>query len=297
MRTTRTLIAATAGLMILGSACGGADNAVLSPVEPIGDLEVVVPPAPTAGAPVTVELSIPQPAPEVTQPAPEPQPEPEPEPQPEPEPEPTDPSLVDEFAPTPAPDTSPANGTELVVIAVRYDSFLNFRAEPSIEGAVVDTSTAVSTDEIVSLHEAATGPLGAQWWKVTVDGQEAWARSAHLAVPGAPSDITDEVAEAMGVLMSENLTTLAQSVFESRGYGPTSEMVIVGEPLAFDGAGGFVIIDVLVQLDDSVRGERLRIDAELVQEDGEEVQFVVLESVTRTVLCTRAVDAGTGYCV
>jgi hypothetical protein len=183
------------------------------------------------------------------------------------------------------------------VVGVRWDDDLNFRSAPGTSNPILDTVTSLDIDHTITGLGQAWQFDDSIWWKVNVDGTEAWASQRFLAAPGFSDDIFDEVAAELGVLKAADMEDLANMVAETRDAdGPEPRVVIVGEPLAFDGVGAFITIDVLDFGDDALKGERLKITATLVyeDEDAEEriVDFVVLERVERTILCGRGVTEG-----
>lgn len=192
-------------------------------------------------------------------------------------------------------DFGMAEGSKLSVIGVAWDDDLNFRTGPGTSNPVLTAVESIDTDhDIIALGEAWQID-SAIWWKVTVDGTEAWASQRFLAAPGLNDNVFDEVAEGLGVLKAETLESLAQAVAETRpAGGPTPRVVIVSEPLVFPGSGATVTIDLLDLGDDALVGERLRITTALIMSDGDEptVEAFVLTDVTRTILCGRGVQEG-----
>lgn len=195
-------------------------------------------------------------------------------------------------------DFGPQVGTGLAIVGVAYDDELNFRDGPSV-GADIVTSLAPLSDDLdmSALGEAWAAPSGV-WWKVAVVGEEVWANQAYLGSLGSTFDGFDAVASELGVLKFEDVESAALAVAATRASDePESRFVFAGEPLAFD-VGGFAIVDVLDLGDDSVKGERLRIDVDIVfdAESGEpgaqDVAFVVLTGVDITPICGRGTSEG-----
>lgn len=196
-------------------------------------------------------------------------------------------------------DFGPQLGTPLAVVGVEYDDALNFRTEPSPSAAIVTSSPPLADDlDMSALGEAWNAP-GGVWWKVNIVGQEAWANQKFLGTLGASVDFFDVVAEELGVLMFPDVESAALAVAETQATTePESRIVFVGEPLAFNGVGGFATVDVLDVGDDALKGLRLAIETELVydEESGDEgaqdVAFVVLTGVEMTPICGRGVSDG-----
>ncbi len=192
-------------------------------------------------------------------------------------------------------DFFPPIGTSFTVVGVRWDDDLNFRSGPGTSNSVLANVASIDNGhDIIGLGQAWQFE-DSIWWKVSVNGTEAWASSRFLAAHGQVDDIFDEVAADLLILKSANLTELAERVADSRSDGePATRMVIVGEPFAFEGSGGTITIDVLGFGDDALKGERLTITAALIMSADDEpvVEAVVLEGVKRVLLCSRGVSGG-----
>lgn len=195
-------------------------------------------------------------------------------------------------------DFGPPEGTGLAVVGVAYDDELNFRSGPAPDADIIEAFGPLSDDlDIAYLGESWAAPTGV-WWKVMVAGSTVWANQAFLGALGTPQNAFDEVGAELGVLMFESVEAAALAVAETRAsVDPESSIVFAGEPLAFE-VGGFAIVDVIGLGDDSVKGERIRVDVEIVfdEESGEEgaqdVAFVVLTNVDITPICGRGVSDG-----
>lgn len=195
-------------------------------------------------------------------------------------------------------DFGPSAGSGLAIVGVAFDDTLNFRAAPSPDAEMLESIAPLSDDlDMSALGEAWAAPSGV-WWKVNVAGTEAWANQAFLGGLGATENRFDEVASELGVLMFEDVESAALAVAETRASeDPLSRIVFAGEPLAFE-TGGFAVVDVLDLGDDSVKGERIRIDVEIVfdeasgEEGAQDVAFVVLTDVQITPICGRGTSGG-----
>ncbi len=189
-------------------------------------------------------------------------------------------------------DYGPVAGESLHVVGVRHDDVLNFRVDPDPTSAVVAT--------VAPLHEALTiiasgqawiAPSGT-WWKVTVNGEQAWANQSYLASIGHGDDFFYDVSKALGILRFETITDAAQAVAGTHtSETPESRVVIVGAPLT-SGSGAGMAVDVLGLGDDSLKGIRIRIEVEFIYDDsGENVEAVVLTDVYMNPLCARGSEA------
>lgn len=101
-----------------------------------------------------------------TTPEPTPEPTPSPSPTPEPTPSPTP-------TPRPTPDISDMEGT-IARVVVKEDSYLNLRAEPDVESAVLDTL--FPGDAVQVLRE------GAAWCKVRFGEVIGWLGSNYIEI-------------------------------------------------------------------------------------------------------------------
>lgn len=195
-------------------------------------------------------------------------------------------------------DFGPSLGTGLAIVGVAFDDTLNFRAEPAPDAEILEAFGPLSADlDISALGEAWAAPSGV-WWKVNVAGTEAWANQAFLGGLGSTQSAFDQVAAEFGVLKFETVEAAALAVAELRASDdPESRIVFVGEPLAFE-VGGFAVVDVLDLPDDAVKGERIRVDVDIVfdeasgEEGAQDVAFVVLTNVEITPICGRGVSGG-----
>lgn len=195
-------------------------------------------------------------------------------------------------------DFGPSAGTGLAIVGVAFDDTLNFRSEPSPGAEILQSFGPLSDDlDTSALGEAWAAPSGV-WWKVSVAGTEAWANQAFLGSLGTTQVAFDEIAAEFGVLKFETVEAAALAVAALRASDdPESRIVFAGEPLAFE-VGGFAIVDVLDLGDDSVKGERIRVDVDVVfdeasgEEGAQDVAFVVLTNVEITPICGRGVSGG-----
>ena len=195
-------------------------------------------------------------------------------------------------------DFGPQPGTGLAIVGVAYDDELNFRDGPSTSADVITSFGPLNNDlDMAAVGESWAAPSGV-WWKVNVDGDEAWANQSFLGSLGSTVNAFDDVGAELGVLKFENVEAAALAVAETRAStDPVSRIVFVGEPLAFDDVG-FAVVDVLDLGDDSVKGERIRIDVEVVfdeasgEEGAQDIAFVVVNDVEITPICGRGTSGG-----
>lgn len=196
---------------------------------------------------------------------------------------------------TPAPPTTtivpvpgPIPGSPWSVVGVPHDDALNVRAAPGALSPVVGTLAPTTADVRAEGDAALVGRV--IWWRVSVEAFEGWVSSRYLAGAGTTDDVTSAVVSAnAGVRPSApSMEELASLVVELRGAG---EHVVVAPPGEAEGIGE-VLIDRFVEGDDAIRGERLRIFGQRLEEGGS----FGLYAVESTSLCWRAVD-DEGLCV
>ncbi len=190
-------------------------------------------------------------------------------------------------------DFGPTAGTPLDVVGVRSDDTLNFRSGPGTQNEVLTTVAPRAAVDITATGEAWQFETSI-WWKVTVDGQEAWANQRFLAPLGNVIDITDDVRASISSDRADTIEELAMRVAESRAdTDPAPSIVVIGEPEALDAIGGRMVIDVLGFPDDSVHGERLVITVTFGREEGSDtVDFVTLDRVDALAVCARGLSDG-----
>jgi len=195
-------------------------------------------------------------------------------------------------------DFGPSAGTPLAVVGVTHDDTLNFRVDPSPDADIVVSHGPLSEDlDIEALGSAWAAPSGV-WWMVDVGDTTGWANQAFLASLGETSDAFDQIAAELDSLQFETVEAAALAVADVRASDdPVSEIVFAGEPLLFE-IGGFATVDVIGLGDDSVNGERIRIDVDVVfdeasgEEGAQDVAYVVLTNVEISPMCGRGLTGG-----
>ena len=182
----------------------------------------------------------------------------------------------------------PAAGTQLGVIGVAYDDWLNVRDVPN--GEVVATLTlqlsiggAGLEESALLVRDAAAEELFARigiasltatgrtrdlatstWHEIQAGPVVGWASSNYLAPlsPSAQFDITAQVtADIDGVAAAETLDELVERIVATVASNePVSRVRTVAPPGAFEAIID-IAVDVVGQPDDSIRGYRLLIAA------------------------------------
>ncbi len=200
-------------------------------------------------------------------------------------------------------DFGPAPGTLLHVVGVAWDDELNFRVSPDPASDIVLSAAPRRPLDLAAAGESWNAP-GGVWWRVTVAGEDAWANQRYLGALGAPVAAFDQIAAELETLEYPTLDEVADAVAATRASAePESRVVLVNEPLMFD-AGGVLFVDVMDLGDDSVKGERIRIDlapvwqAEEDAADAGEPELVAVRvtEIELTPICGRGVTTD-GYCL
>lgn len=175
-----------------------------------------------------------------------------------------------------------------MVIGVRHDDVLNLRAGPGVGAGILDEIPPTFTD-LVALGNTRQLP-GSFWIEVDYEGTEGWVHLGFVGYEGVVDDLTSIVVDELGEIPVEATMTelgeLVAGVFASED--PQSDIVQVTPVTSGDLAE--VTYDVIGLGDDAVRGLRLHVFAEVV-DDG-----FSLKSVEVTTICGRGVD-GDELCV
>lgn len=184
------------------------------------------------------------------------------------------------------------------VAADDADGGLNVRSAPNSQAAIL--ATFERGKELIS-----TGGCqvfgSADWWEVTTsDGAlTGWASSRFLSVQppftpgiGAPSNDTADVG-----LFANDVDELVRSLSTSYGFTGNAVVTEVSAPEALDAIGGQATYDLTGLGDDSIDGYRLEIGFAFNKDaNGDPISGVILQSVTSSPLCSRAVTPD-GVCV
>ena len=174
------------------------------------------------------------------------------------------------------------------VVGVRHDDVLNIRVDPG------PTSPIVATLEPTGDGVVATGvavQVGSTvWWEVDVGSTSGWVAATYLGAFGSTGDVTsDVIARADGVRPeADTMDELAALVVSLR---PGGESVVVA-PASPGTPIGDITVDVFEPGDDAIRGERLVVFGQRLDDDSP----FSLYSVESTSICWRAADAA-GLCV
>ncbi len=184
-------------------------------------------------------------------------------------------------------DLGPASGDVLAVVGLAHDDVLNVRAVPGAFNPILDTieptGTATATGTARDLGRAI-------WFEHDTGDAVGWSNLSFAAYAGGTDDATEEVLSVLGEIpIAESMGALGLIVAGSLASSePASRIVMSVAPT--QGDLGEVTYDVIGLGDDSVYGYRLHIFGEEV------IDGFSLDSVERTSLCSRGVDAE-GLCV
>ena len=187
-------------------------------------------------------------------------------------------------------DIGPQAGESMDVVSVRYDDVLNFRVWPDPLASIVNTAAPQSTSPLVISRGEGRLLERSAWWKVTIDGEEAWANFAFLGVLGRTEDVLAELEGGLASTEAVSVEVLVSAIANSRADGPVPTVTYVTEiETVFDGDMR-VTIDVVGLGDDALKGERLTLT---VESTGSGYR---LKAAERTLICGRGVAEG-GACV
>lgn len=195
-------------------------------------------------------------------------------------------------------DFGPSEGTPLAIVGVAYNDTLNFRVDPSPDADIVVSHGPLLDDlDTSALGSAWAAPSGV-WWMVDVGGTDAWANQAFLGSLGTTINAFDQISADLDVFEYDTVEAAALAVAELRASDdPVSSIVFASEPLAFE-TGGFAIVDVIGLGDDSVKGERIRVevrtvfDADSGEEGAQDVDYFLIVDVEITAICGRGLSGG-----
>lgn len=201
-------------------------------------------------------------------------------------------------------DIGPVAGETLDVVGVRYDDVLNIRDQADASSAIVATAAPFAANpQLISGGEGLLfNPNGGAWWKVTVNGNAAWASASFLGqVSPNNEDLLPVLTANMPSTTSPNLNTLIIDIATALAAGPTPSVVLSTEPVGIDAIGSEATIDVLGIGDDSVKGWRIRILFNNVFDDinASNPQLVGVELVVADAfpICHRGLEASSGLCI
>jgi hypothetical protein len=180
-------------------------------------------------------------------------------------------------------DFGPAAGDTLAVVGVAHDDVLNLRAAPGADQEILE-GIPPTFDALTALGQTRELP-GSLWIAVDYQGTEGWVNLTFVGYLGDTTDITHAVTEQLGGTSgAETMLELGLIVAEGVAGDPSADIVMSVAPTVGD--LGEVTFDVTGFEDDSVRGSRLHVFGQPIDE------AFLLASVEGTVICTRGVDDG-----
>jgi hypothetical protein len=180
-------------------------------------------------------------------------------------------------------DFGPVAGDTLAVVGVAHDDVLNLRASPGADQEILE-GIPPTYDALTALGQTRELPESL-WIGVDYEGTEGWVNLRFIGYLGDTTDITHTVTEQLGGTQgAETMLELGLIVAEGIAGGPSADIVMSVAPSVGD--LGEVTFDVTGVEDDSVRGSRLHVFGQPIDE------AFLLASVEATVICARGVDAG-----
>ncbi len=185
-------------------------------------------------------------------------------------------------------DFGPREGDLLAVIGVAHDDTLNLRAAPGATQTILDT-IAPTYDGLVA-HGETRDLINAFWIKVSYADIVGWVHMGFIAYLGHTDDVTSTIVADLGEIpTADSMRELGLIVAETMiSDEPPSEIVLVVDET--DGDLGEVTYDIIGLGDDAVRGLRLHVLGEPINNE------FSLKSVELTTLCGRGVTED-GLCV
>lgn len=180
-------------------------------------------------------------------------------------------------------DFGPAAGDTLAVVGVAHDDVLNLRAAPGADQEILE-GIPPTYEALTALGQTRELP-GSLWIGVDYGGTEGWVNLRFIGYLGDTTDITHTVTEQLGGTPgAETMLDLGLIVAEGIAGDASADIVMSVAPSVSD--LGEVTFDVTGFEDDSVRGSRLHVFGQPIDE------AFLLASVEATVICARGVDAG-----
>ncbi|MET0696852.1 MAG: SH3 domain-containing protein [Acidimicrobiia bacterium] len=180
-------------------------------------------------------------------------------------------------------DFGPAAGDTLAVVGVAHDDVLNLRAAPGADQEILD-GIPPTYDALTAVGETRELP-GSFWIAVDYEDTEGWVNLTFIGYLGDTTDVTHAVTEQLGGTSgAETMLELGLIVAESIAGDSSADIVMSVAPTVGD--LGEVTFDVTGFEDDSVRGSRLHVFGQPIDE------AFLLASVEETVICARGVDDG-----
>jgi hypothetical protein len=180
-------------------------------------------------------------------------------------------------------DFGPAAGDTLAVVGVAHDDVLNLRAAPGADQEILD-GIPPTYDALSAVGQTRELP-GSFWIAVDYEGTEGWVNLSFIGYLGDTADITHAVIEQLGGTSgAETMLELGLIVAEGIAGDSSADIVMSVAPTVGD--LGEVTFDVTGFEDDSVRGSRLHVFGQPIDE------AFLLASVEETVICARGADDG-----
>jgi hypothetical protein len=182
-------------------------------------------------------------------------------------------------------------GSVWAVVGVAHDDRLDVRSGPAV-GAPVVGSLDPTASQVTAVGDA-VAVAEAVWWDVAAGDLGGWVNASYLGALGDTDDVASSVSERLGRIPSaQTMDELAAIVASVRSEGSTDARIVT--VAAADDAGDFgeVTIDVFVDGDDAIRGERIVVFGQRIVEGGD----FSLYAAESTPICWRGVDPS-GLCV
>ncbi len=185
----------------------------------------------------------------------------------------------------------PVPGSKWAVVGVTYDDRLNVRSTAGVGGSIVASFEPTMSDVTATGDALLVGD--GVWWAITAGMVEGWVNSWYLGALGDTDDVASWVNDRLGgIPTAPSMAGLAEIVSETRAEGADDVRVVTIAAADDSGDIGEITVDVFMDGDDAIRGERLVVFGQRMTAGGD----YSLYAAEMTPICWRAVDA-TGLCV
>jgi hypothetical protein len=185
----------------------------------------------------------------------------------------------------------PVPGSKWAVVGVTYDDRLNVRSTAGVGGSIVASFEPTMSDVTATGDALLVGD--GVWWAITAGMVEGWVNSWYLGALGDTDEVASWVNDRLGgIPTAPSMAGLAEIVSETRAEGADDVRVVTVAAADDSGDIGEVTVDVFMDGDDSIRGERLVVFGQRMTAGGD----YSLYAVEATPICWRGVDTA-GLCV
>ena len=181
-------------------------------------------------------------------------------------------------------EIGPVDGEYMAVVGVAFDDKLNFRSGPDPSDSIVNSLAPLDFDlALISQGEGLLFTNNA-WWKVKVDGQDAYANFTYLGSLGVVQDQTTDIEAELGI---ENIQASPEKLVDAIAQvsaDSDASKTIISEATALSPTSGTISFDLLGYKDDALKGERFKVEYAISTTTPKEY---TLSAVEVTAICSR----------